>query len=294
MSEQGNVSTEETLGISNQMVVTTEENEAPEPNTQEAKPSKDGESQTKDAPAGDQQKPKRDRKHERQVGKLTRRYREAEATGKAQATQLAELIELNKTLNAKVETAPEPQLKDFDTPQEYAKKFAEWETLKTEKPAEVKVKPAPPPKFTDDQRTEIADFEKLGVERLGETFTEAFADTTLPLSVDMFDFIQTSDVGPELIVYLDQHRRVAKRMFGAGDKLEEQMTELEGKMKPSKPETKETEGKKKEVVESKKAPKKAAEVPETVNSQLGTPAFDPETASVEEFKKWRESGGGKN
>jgi len=71
------------------------------------------------------------------------------------------------------------------------------------------------------------------------------------------------------------------------------MTELEGKMKPSK-DPKKTEGTETEVVVSKKPPKKAAEVPETVSSQTGTPAFDPETASVEEFKKWRESGGGKN
>lgn len=281
------VSTTETPKPRNEMVVTTEENQEPVSSNKEATPP-EGAGQTKEAKAGDQTTAtRRDRKHERQVGKLTRRAKTAERTTGEQAARITELEGELETARANVGQPAEPDLKDFATPQEYAKEFSKWETqvAATAKPPAKKPDPKPAG-ISPEEREEIDEFAKTGKEKLGDKFTTAFDDKTLPLNRAMAEFVFDSDVGPEIIMKLAEDHDAAQEIFDApAQQMVRKLVALEHEV--TNPGKVTTDDKGKTTEPTKPAPKKAPEAPETVTTQGGTVQVDPTDMPMDDYAAMR-------
>lgn len=177
------------------------------------------------------QAPKRNRSAERRIARLTAKLAESEAKRTASESRLSELersVEELRNSQPKPKPAPEPQLRDFDTPQEYAKAYAQWEEAKATpaaaKPPAAKPPATPEPKAPDPKDTEpdvvaptdaeLAVFFQEGAE-LGDAFAAAVKVEGLPVSKRMGRFMVESDVGPEMYVYLSKHPAEAAAIYRA-------------------------------------------------------------------------------
>lgn len=224
MTDQGSVSTAETPQTRDEITVVTEEklkpqDAVPAPLSDEPKPdasaTPENDKPKSDDGSGDQPR-KRNRSAERKIRSLTRKLSEAESRGTASDEKVAALEAELETLKATppAPRKPKPKLADFKTSEEYAEAHVAW---KTESEAPAPKPPAPKkPDPTSTGATGNPDFDELaeeGEKRLGSEFKEALYDQTLPLSKNMSEFIFDSDVGPELVMWLDDHREEAREMF---------------------------------------------------------------------------------
>lgn len=231
MSDQGSVSTDDTPKDDAPMNVVTEENEGavqvPPDATRAAPPAgepNEGKSADPESEKSDGQPPKkrRQRSAERKIGRLTRELEEAKQAGAqrdAQITALqAEIAELKK--GAAAPPPKKPRLQDFKNAEEFGAAWAEWERANAEPPpAEPPAAQPPasdpnsPPQPPAEPPPEVAELEEAGEKVYGEEFSEVLHDKTLPLSANMADYIFDSDKGPDIVMWLDEHREEAKELF---------------------------------------------------------------------------------
>ncbi len=162
------------------------------------------------SPDKSKRKPHRDRPAERRISKLTKKLDISQATN----AELLERIEALETNAPAPKKAPEPQFRDFKTPQEYAHALTAWE--KESKPAPKQTpKPGTPAKPTAStaQAEALKQFAKDGNKRLGDTFKVAFKDNDLAINKVMGEFLLDSDLGPEVMVYLHEHPDEARQIW---------------------------------------------------------------------------------
>ena len=202
-------------------------------------------------------KPKRNRPAERRISKLNRKLEQEREEKEALANQVAELNERLSKVESAASAKPEPQLKDFENPQEYAKAYAKWdkeqaaatETTKPKAEPKPKADPKPPAASGPHAADDLVAFAQDGSERLGEDFETAFKDKDLAVNQAMGEFLLNSDVGPELYVHLHKNPTLAKSIYLEGPEdaqerlaeLEEQIAEGETPEPEPKPEPKQKE-----------------------------------------------------
>lgn len=186
-----------------------------------AAPGEPGQTSDDSAKSPDKSKRKspRDRPAERRISKLTRKL-DASQTENAELRERIEALEADKPAPKKT---PEPQLRDFKTPQEYAHALNKWET--EQKPApKPKAKPAKPT-ASKAHAENLKRFAKDGTERIGDTFQAAFKDNDLAINQVMGEFMLDSDIGPEIMVHLHENQDLARQIWF--DKPEEATKRLE-------------------------------------------------------------------
>lgn len=185
-------------------------------------------------PNKSKRKPHRDRPAERRISKLTRQLDASEATN----AELLGRIEKLEAGQAAKPPAPEPQLKDFKTPKEYAHALNAWEAEQkpaakpksTDKPA--KPKPSANTAHAEDLKT----FANEGKERIGEKFQAAFTDNDLAINQVMGEFLLDSDVGPEVMVYLHEHQDEARQIwFDKPEEANKRLEAIESKLDGNEP-----------------------------------------------------------
>lgn len=274
------VSTEDTLKGQNDMVLTTEEHQAPEAPKAKAEPSSDGESQTTDSAADSKtsDKPRRNRRAERDIRKLKNRLRTAEHAAAESASQVITLEQTVSTLETKIGTVPEPKLSDFETSREYATAVRAWEDdQKPAAPANATPakKPDPAPVIDENPyKVELEELTESGKEKYGDKFEKVFGSKDLVLSKDMAEFAFDSDKGPELIMYFDEHEEEARALYMSDTgtvnrslaKIEAGLTEA--KVKENKVE-------------------EADEVPETISTSAPKVTKDLESMDMSDYAKTR-------
>ena len=213
MSEQDQVTTEETARPPDNTVVTDETGAGglaqPAEASQPAGPMPDesAPSEIKPKPSG--------RSQQRKLSKLSRDLKRSEADNAELKQQVADLAGKVETLaNPK---PAEPKFEDFDSPQEYAKEYAKWEApapapkaTEPPKPAAAAPAPAPTPKPSDDP--EMVKFRKAGSDKFGDQFNDAMADETLAVSQVMGDFLLDSEVGPDVYLHLSDNQDLARQI----------------------------------------------------------------------------------
>jgi hypothetical protein len=231
---------------------------------------------------------KRHKRAERRWGRMTAKLSAAEKEAKDAAARVAELEKKVEELSAgKPSKAPEPQLSDFKTPQEYAKAYASWETKKTPKKS-APAKPAAPPAATKPD-PEIKEFVERGKSMLGDEFQESLT-VNFGVNQTMAEFMFDSDVGPALYVHLANNPEEAAKICNSSTiratkilndleaRAKKGKLDVDGELKFEKPE--------KDDPPPKRDPKttRAKEPPSsTREAGANQPPPNPDTESMEDY-----------
>ena len=179
-----------------------------------------------------EKKPKssgRDRPAERKIKKLMTQVSDLEG-GRLQDQSVIDGLQTQiDALKAKTPETPEPQLKDFDSPAEYAKAFGKWDAAqKPTKPTDADAGKPPagtrdPTKHATHEPTgqsapdeEIVDFHKRGKSKLGDEFIEALEKSGTAVDSDMGEFLIDSEFGAEIYIHLANNQDDAKKIFDSG------------------------------------------------------------------------------
>lgn len=154
-----------------------------------------------------------------------RRLRKAEQRAEAAEQRIKDLeARFDKAEAQATADTPAPKLKDFKTPQEFARAFSKWESdqeAAADATAAATPKADPPPKADTPEgpkadASDIDDFVKRGTSKLGDEFMDAMqedpADPT-PINQVMGEFMFDSDYGPEIYVHLVNNRDDATEIF---------------------------------------------------------------------------------
>ncbi len=192
-------------------------------------------------PSGDKSTaaPKRNRSAERRIKRLSAKLASERERNDRNETRIAELEQQIGDLRAATPAAPEPQLTDFNSPQEYAKAYAKWEAdtasppagdtpPANRKPVDTRgSRPEPPP-----PDGEIVDFHTRGKEKLGDEFTEALQEPDTAVNQQMAEFIMDSDYGPEIYVHLANNVEESRKIYDMGpDRAKKALDALQAKAK---------------------------------------------------------------
>jgi hypothetical protein len=154
----------------------------------------------------------RNRPAERRVKALTRKLEAATASADASVAQIDALTrEVEQLKTHAPPTVPKPKMKDFQSAELFGEAWAEWKKSQ-EAPAALPKQPDAAPSAHPKQ-VEIDDLTDAGVDQFGEEFTEVFKDDTLPLSATMAEYAFESDRGAEVIMWIDDNRRAARKIF---------------------------------------------------------------------------------
>ncbi len=167
---------------------------------------------------------KKDSRAERRIKKLSRDVARLSSDRTAdQQTITALRTELDQ-LKAGQATEPEPELKDFDNPKDYAKAYNKWEAAQSTGDQTV-TRPGdqtrdPTKHATVDtgdrvpvQDPEVKSFQDRGTEKLGDEFQEALATEGVAVDQDMGEFMMDSDFGPDIYVHLANNPEESKKIF---------------------------------------------------------------------------------
>lgn len=226
MSDQGNVSTEETPKREPMNVVTSENESAsqvdpqPDPAAPPKGASNEGDSADPTDPPKDPPKSRRSRRAERRIAALQKQVDEAKSEGEAAKAEVAELRKEIDQLKAGPPAEPlkKPKLGDFKTAEEFGAAWAKWEAQ------EAAAAEPPPPKKEDPPKKaeappaaepppEAEVLAEKGAKLYGDEFEEVLFSDDLILSENMADYAFESEKGPELIMWLDEHPEDAKELF---------------------------------------------------------------------------------
>lgn len=173
--------------------------------------------------AGDdnkQQKP-RNRSAERRIKKLSGKLSRATDLNQQQAQTIeAQNAEIAR-LKASQPRPVEPQLKDFDTPQEYAKAYSKYEKDAAEFTGSASPPPpASPPApanepLADDPLEDSRDeFLEAGKKQLGDEFAEALEEEGTAVSQAMAEFLfDDLEVGPAIYIHLSKNQKDAREIY---------------------------------------------------------------------------------
>lgn len=245
-SQPSNISTEEEVRPADEHVVTDDRDffgVASPADDKEKKPAASSDAKSPDqttkpsAGSDDKEqkprsKPGQDRPAERRIKDLTKQVAQLEGKSQQDQTKIDGLQSQIDDLVAKTPDVPEPQLKDFDSPAEYAEAFGKWKTAKqpAKKPDAATRKPTgerdPTKHATHDTGKpalddEIVEFHTRGKTKLGDEFTEAIERKGTAVDDGMGEFLLDSDFGPEIYIHLANNQRDAKKIFDLriGDKV---------------------------------------------------------------------------
>ncbi len=236
-----NVSTDDTPEPRNDIAVVTDETQAAQPAADEGQPDDQQQaSQNIEDSASSEEKPKRNRRAERRIAKLNQELaQEREKTAQTQA-ELDARDQRIAELEAKLNDAPKPdkpKLADFEDEDAFVEAFQKWKDAQSptseppNKPSpqpKRETPPAPPPGFKED----LDELNQAGRSKFGDEFDEVLKQDDLPMSLEMLDHIFESDLGAELVMHLDSHRRIAKRIYSSDDPAAA-LKELEKGLKPA-------------------------------------------------------------
>lgn len=254
----------------------------------------------------DNQKPPRDRKSERRIGKLSKRLAASDATNQQNIGRIAELEGQVETLKAAKPRAPEPKLDDFKSPAEYAKAWSTWD--KAGEPAKPAAKPAspppPPPPAAPPQDTDISEWITAGKAELGDEFVEALQDKDNAINTTMGEFVMDSDQGHKIYVHLSNNPKDARKIFDSKPHLAVKALEaLEVKAKageldvgegtldiedPGAADDPDNDPKKTPAKAKRPGNTKAPEPPKDTKPGSATPAKSPEDEDMEEYAARRQ------
>lgn len=189
---------------------------------------------------------KRDRSAERKIGKLSKQLSRFESERNADRQQIESLQGEIETLKQTTAAAsPEPELKNFASPQEYAKAYSTWESGQTAAPSKKAGDPAPKPGTRDpaanaqhdypgktEPDKEVIDFQNLGKKKLGDEFSEALEIPGTAIDKDMGEFLLDSEFGPEIYVHLANNQDEARKIYDSSTRRKSTALEaLEAKAK---------------------------------------------------------------
>ncbi len=219
------VSTRETPKEPPPKVVTDESENAPGAvQDATAAQSADQTSETTDASATPESKPKppRDRRTERKMRRLHKQLAAEKRRNEVNDERIARLernialLERNQANSGNPRPAAKPQLADFDSAEDFARAFSKWEsnqaTAPGTQPAATSTQQQPSQPAPTPEQDEYADFRALGEERIGADFVEASETTDWPVSPLMADYLVDSDLGPEIYTHLFNNQSVAKKV----------------------------------------------------------------------------------
>ena len=207
----------------------------------------------KPAASDDKDKQQRNRgtanpRSERRIAKLSKDLAQKDADLQAERQR-------NKTLTEELAAArkgaaaadPKPDIKDFDSPEEYGEAFADWKAKQDaakKPPAEdldkddpdkgkgTRAKPSDqqPAAHSNIDEEEIEDFHARGKKEHGDAFAEALDKPGTAVDDSMAEFLMDSDHGPAIYIYLSQHQDESRDIFKASTREKMRLLEeLEGK-----------------------------------------------------------------
>ena len=180
-------------------------------------------------PDKSKRKPHRDRPAERRISKLTRQLDASHSENADLKTRLEALETAAPAPKAK----PEPQLRDFKSPREYATAISTWiaDSESATKPKSTTDKKPARPSANTAHAEDLKKFAADGKERLGDTFTKAFTNDDLAINQVMGEFILDSDLGPEVMVYLHEHQDEARQIwFDKPDEANKRLEAIEAEL----------------------------------------------------------------
>lgn len=311
-NDSGKVETQEPPAKPSDQHVTTDDTEnhlaANSDNT--ADPANPAAANQDDSAASNRQSGKskpRDRAAERRISKLSGQLKEEKAARAQDRTRIAELEQQIESLKAgQADNDPKkPELKDFDTPEEYAEAHSKWKAGQSEEPPKKKDPPAAAE--PDDQTgvtapdTEIQSFITKGSAKLGDQFLEAMDDSqNHAVSQTMGDFMLDSEFGPEIYTHLAHRQDLALKIYRRGpESAREHMAELEkqakaGKLDLEPPEASDTDDEppKKDDPPKDPPPRSTSKAPDPPKDQGrdddAPPAKNPESESMDEYAARRQ------
>lgn len=248
MSNKSSVSTEETPK-DRPMSIVTEEGGKPSEAAAGEQPGKkteksadsdgdpkntedDGKKASAKDPEGDGEAGKKKRTPSRRDRRINRLRAENETLNNENERlrrQLAEKDSSDDTGSSAEESAkkdPKPSVKDFDDYDDYIEALTDWKIRNADSNKSGKAKPAKSGKGTteDEERNtkpqmsqaEIKatnDFRTNGIELYGDEFLEVVQDQSLNINKASVDFMIDSEVGPEILMYLDENREEADDIY---------------------------------------------------------------------------------
>lgn len=243
-------------------------------------------------------------KVKRRIKRLSRKLARSEQSRESDAATIAEQNQRITELESQVKAAPkppEPELKDFESPQAYAKAYAKWEAdtaTPTKSAAHAKTTPEKPKPAQHTPDPKIAEFEQAGIQLLGDEFGDAFKEPGTSCTEAMADYLFDSDVGPAIYVHLTNNQEDSHRI--ASLPIPEQLKELKKLDTMAKANELDIDGQLQFEPEKKPAAKKAVETaaapgkkpsytpPDHRDGGESTLTPDPEEMSMDDYKRHRD------
>jgi len=176
--------------------------------------------QESDTGNDNKQEPHKKRHARQRFQKLTANLSASKRENQANQQRIKDLeAELEaKPRATKPKAAAEPQLEDFDSPKDYGKAYANWESDNAEsKPTKPDTpKPKAEPAQPAPADGEVEAFITRGKEKLGDEFLEAMSEDPsepTPINQLMGEYIFASDFGPEIFVHLTNNKDNARKIY---------------------------------------------------------------------------------
>ena len=242
---------------------------------------------------------------QKRIDKLTRRQAELESQNAALLEALRQSGKAPDNKPAEENKAPvsegKPKPEDFENHDEFVEALTDWKVEQKLNTSQKKVQEQQAREEQNRQQTEFQTRMDSARERY-EDFDDVMGESEVPVTPAMSEIIMTSEVGPDIAYYLANNPEeagkiakmpalaAAKALGKLEDKLEAQL-KASGQSEQSKGEQKPAQESKKTETPVTKAPKPIT--PVNAGGASGGSAKDPEKMSYQEFKKWRESGGGR-
>lgn len=200
--------------------------EAAAPDKSKESGQKPDESATSDDDKSKEQEPVTGKRAERRIAKLSRDLARMEGNYKQSESQRKKLEdELAELRTSQASAAKKPELKDFDSPEEYAEAFADWKATQasaakpadSRKPADKKPAAASPDEdeITQDPPAAVKEFQERGKKDLGDKFVHAISKDGTAVDEHMGEYLMDSDHGPAIYVYLSEHQDESVEIFNA-------------------------------------------------------------------------------
>lgn len=220
-TQPSKVSTEDTARPPDDAVITDETKRSGADD--QAAPAESGEPNAEaSAPTDPEKEPQEERVTPRRFRRMQARLAKAQKRNEELEGKVNDLAGKVDELLTATPKRPEPKLDDFDSPQAYAKAYAQWEksqqTRTTEPPKRQPATATPAnPDPAQEQRPPVVDkeykaFLDRGTQALGDEFLEAL-DEPIPVNKVMGDFILESDHGPELFMLLADDQELAAKIY---------------------------------------------------------------------------------
>lgn len=256
-----------------------------------------GESSDDSAASEEEQHRKRKGGFQKRIDKLTRRATELEQQNAALMEALRQSGRAPEQPKVPEKTEPsnngKPNPDDFESHEDYVEALTDWKVEQKLTANQKKIQEQNAREQQTRQQSEFHSRMDKARERYKD-FDEVMGDSEAPVSAAMQEVIIASEYGPDIAYYLANHPDEAEKIanmsaLAAAKALGKLEDRIESKVKESG-----TDGVQKSKTEPQvtKAPRPISPV-NSDNSSAGSTTKDPEKMTYQEYKKWRESGGGR-